>query len=70
MQIKTIKMDIKGMTCDGCATTIEKLLNVAGIVEKQVSFPEKSADVSFDAEKISLAEITAKINGKIGRAHV
>jgi len=55
-------MDIQGMTCDGCATTIEKLLDVTGIVEKQVSFPKNSADVRYDAEKISPKKITTIID--------
>ncbi|MFQ6613151.1 MAG: mercury(II) reductase [Fidelibacterota bacterium] len=63
MTIKTTTMDIKGMTCDHCATSVSKLLTMDGIVEKQVSYPDHSAKVKFDAEKISLQTITVKING-------
>jgi len=35
--IETVNMNIKGMTCDHCATSIEKILEADGIVEKSVS---------------------------------
>lgn len=62
-------MDIKGMTCDHCATSITKVLNADGIVEKKVSFRTGSAGVSYDADRISPAEITAMINAT-GQYHV
>jgi mercuric reductase len=62
MNIKTIKIDINGMTCEHCATTISNLLNLDGILEKQVSYPDRSAKLRFDAEKLSLSKIISKIN--------
>jgi len=62
MSIKTIKIDINGMTCEHCAVTISNLLNMDGIVEKQVSYPNHSAKVIFDAEKLSLSKIISRIN--------
>jgi len=55
-------MNLAGMTCDHCATTISNLLNRDGILEEQVSYPDHSAKIKFDAEKISLAEIISTIN--------
>jgi mercuric reductase len=63
MNIKTVKMNIKGMTCEHCAKTISNLLETDGILAKQVSFPNHSAEVKFDAEKTSAQVIAGKING-------
>ncbi len=62
MNIKTIKFEIKGMTCDHCATTVDKQLNAQGILKKNVSYKEAGAQVSFDEHKISGAEIEQLIN--------
>ncbi len=62
MNIKTIKLDISGMTCDGCAAGVAKKLENEGIVDKTVSYPDASAVVSFDAEKISSGQISELIN--------
>ena len=69
MKLNTIKINIKGMTCDHCATSISKILDADGIVEKNVSYRRNSAEVSYDAEKISAEEITALINDT-GQYHV
>jgi len=51
---------VNGMTCDGCAKTVTKLLSkVEGVQEAKVSLNEKSAeithnDVSLSALKIAL----------------
>ena len=40
MAIETIKLEIKGMTCDHCAKTIEKKLEGSdGLESKRVSYP-------------------------------
>lgn len=62
MNIKTIKMDIKGMTCDHCATHISKTLSANGIVEKNVSYKDGSAKVSYDADLITAEAITTLVN--------
>jgi len=62
MKIKTIQLDIKGMTCDHCATSIEKQLNADGIVDKNVSYKEAGATVTFDEYKISSNDINKLVN--------
>ncbi|RMD48858.1 MAG: heavy-metal-associated domain-containing protein, partial [Ignavibacteria bacterium] len=43
MTINTLKLNIKGMTCEHCAKTIEKKLDqLDGIVEKSISYREKN----------------------------
>lgn len=62
MNIKTVNINIDGMTCNHCAATISNLLNMDGILEKQVSYPDHSAKVRFDPGTISLTEIINQIN--------
>lgn len=63
MKIKTMQFDIKGMTCDHCARTIEKKLDADGIIDKSVSYKDAGARISFDAGKISAEAIEQIING-------
>ena len=61
--MKIIKLKIKGMTCDHCATSIEKQFeNKAGIVKKKVSYPKGNGLFTFDENIISKDEIIKTIN--------
>ena len=62
MKIKTIKLDIKGMTCDHCAQTIDMALNLPGVAQKEVSYKEHVARVAFDEELLSEEKIVEQIN--------
>ena len=63
MTIETIKLEIQGMTCDDCVTTIEKKLEgLEGLKSKSVSYPEHFGLFSFDTEKTSKEEIIERIN--------
>ncbi len=62
MEIKTIQLTIKGMTCDHCAASVTKQLDADGILDKNVSYKEADAMVTFDENKISGAEIEQLIN--------
>jgi len=63
MTIETVKLEIQGMTCDDCGTTIEKKLEgLEGLKSKSVSYPEHSGLFSFDTEKTSKEEIIERIN--------
>lgn len=56
--MEIVKFEISGMTCDSCATGLEKHLNTkAGIVSNKVSYPDKKGEFTFDPEKISKDEI-------------
>uniref|UniRef100_UPI004047D2B5 FAD-dependent oxidoreductase n=1 Tax=Polaribacter sp. TaxID=1920175 RepID=UPI004047D2B5 len=64
MNKETIKLDITGMTCDHCATGIEKLLSKnEGVKEANVSYPKATCECSFDPAKTSKEEIINTING-------
>ncbi len=62
--MESIQLDITGMTCDHCATGIEKLLSKnEGISEAKVSYQSGSCECSFDPSKTSEEEIIKTING-------
>ncbi|HHK5567601.1 TPA: heavy metal translocating P-type ATPase [Neisseria lactamica] len=61
-----IRFQIEGMTCQACASRIEKVLNKKDFVESAgVNFASEEAQVTFDDSKTSVADI-AKIIEKTG----
>ncbi len=58
----TAEFKIDGMTCGHCASSIERKLKSDGILEKQVSFEDGVARITFDTTKISAEEIAGMIN--------
>ncbi|HFB4540039.1 TPA: heavy metal translocating P-type ATPase [Neisseria gonorrhoeae] len=61
-----IRFQIEGMTCQACASRIEKVLNKKDFVESAgVNFASEEAQVTFDGSKTSVADI-AKIIEKTG----
>jgi len=63
MNTSTIKLEISGMTCDHCATGIEKMLSKnEGVTEAKVSYESGSCECSFDASKTNKEEIVNTIN--------
>lgn len=61
-----IRFQIEGMTCQACASRIEKVLNKKDFVESaEVNFASEEAQVVFDDSKTSVADI-AKIIEKTG----
>ncbi len=63
MNIKTIRMDISGMTCDHCARTIEKLFEgKEGVVEKKVSFADGSGKFVYDTDLLKVENIIETIH--------
>lgn len=56
--MEIVKYEIAGMTCDHCATSIEKHLKTKdGIISNKVSYPDKKGEFIFDPEKISKENI-------------
>ncbi len=59
---KKLRLAVKGMTCATCQRVIEKALSRReGIFSADVSYSHASADIVYDAEKISQKEIIALI---------
>ncbi len=60
---ETVELEITGMTCDHCATGIEKkVADKKGIVDQEVSYSDGKGRFVFDPDKISKDEIIATID--------
>ena len=60
---ETVQFEISGMTCGGCARSIEKRFDgKKGIISKSVSHPERIGTFVYNPEKIDRDEIIAAIN--------
>lgn len=56
--IQTVTFDVKGMTCNGCASHVENEVNkLPGILEVSASYEEGNAKVKYDNTKTSAEEI-------------
>ena len=65
-QVKSINLDIDGMTCAACAARIERILSKnENVLDASVSFPLKSAIVDITDENDNFEEIIKSVN-KIG----
>ena len=61
---KTVELEVTGMTCDHCASSIENLLaQNKGVKKVAASYPEASCACEFDPAVTSREEIVAAING-------
>ena len=65
---KTASFEIEGMTCEiGCANLIEGKLNkLDGITEAKVDFENKTATVTYDADKLNQEKITKTVEAIAG----
>ena len=61
---KTVTLAVPGMYCSACPITVSKSLEaVPGVVKVVVSLPAKTATVSFDDDKTTVAAlVTATTN--------
>lgn len=63
MKYEIIRLQITGMTCDHCATSIEKLVkDLKGIDEADVHYPSGKGEFAFNSNEISKDEIINAIN--------
>ncbi|MCL1956914.1 MAG: sulfite exporter TauE/SafE family protein [Fibromonadales bacterium] len=64
--METVKLHITGMTCANCSSRIEKkLLNTLGVQKAEISYNSGKAVVTYDANKVSIAELIAEVD-KLG----
>lgn len=55
---KTTVLDVQNMTCSLCPVTVKKALEkVPGVSHVKIDFDNKTATVSFDADKTSTAAL-------------
>ncbi|ETD72863.1 hypothetical protein V757_01760 [Pelistega indica] len=53
-----ISVDVEGMTCQACATRIEKVLNKKDFIQEAgVNFASEEAQITFDNTKASPNDI-------------
>ena len=61
--VKTVKLDIEGMTCGSCAASVKSALEkVDGIRNVQISFEQKGGTVEFDPTKLNEKKIIEVVN--------
>ncbi len=61
--MKTVNIEIKGMTCDGCKNSVERVLNRQDAVKKAiVNLEQGSAMVAFDEKMLSTDDMIQMIN--------
>ncbi len=62
-EMKTVKLDIDGMTCGSCAASVTSALQkVEGVRNVQISFEQKGGTVEFDSSKVAEAKIVEAVN--------
>lgn len=60
---RTVTIRVKGMTCGGCATNVEKALkSTEGVREARVSFERGKAMIKYDDRKVTVAKLREVIN--------
>jgi periplasmic mercuric ion binding protein len=61
---RTTTIYVTGMTCAGCAISIEQLLkNTEGVEQVRVSFERGEAVVKYDDRKVTAARLREAVNG-------
>ncbi len=69
--METVALEIEGMTCGGCAASIEKMLyGVAGVETAAVTLDGARAEITFDPGQTSAAALTAVVTDAGYGAHV
>lgn len=59
---KTVKFEVKGMSCAGCTNHIsEALKKVNGVIEQSVEYPGSIATIKYDPSKTNEKELMAAI---------
>ncbi len=61
--IKTIELNVTGMTCTGCENTIETALTkIEGVASAEALHTKATTTVSFDSTKVDQELLTQTIN--------
>jgi len=63
MAIETIKLNIEGMTCNGCSSHIEKDINkIDGITNSIVNHENNNGEFTFNKDKLSKNDVIEAVN--------
>lgn len=61
--IQEVKLTLEGMTCEGCAETVNAALSkVTGVLESKTSYREKNSIVKYDKSKTNIKELEKAVN--------
>jgi len=56
--VQTINLAVENMTCAMCPITVKKALtNLAGVIQAEIAFKNKSAHITYDDTKISVKDL-------------
>jgi len=62
-ETKTVKINIEGMTCNGCVQKVESILKkVEGVSETNVVLASHSATVTYDVSKTNEKSLKEAVN--------
>jgi len=64
METEQIRLEIDGMTCDHCANHLKMALDLQGIVNKEVSYPDGEAVITYDTALTNKNEIIETIHNE------
>ena len=60
--METIQLNIEGMTCNGCVSSVKKVLQIIpGVSSVEVSLEQKRATVIFDPAQCNPAQFKAAV---------
>lgn len=60
--METIHLKINGMTCNGCVSSINRVLEkLEGISEFSVSLETNSVSITLDTDKINISDVIQAI---------
>jgi len=61
---RSVTLRVGGMTCEGCAVTIEKALKETdGVIEARVNYEKGEAWVKYNDRKVTVRKLREVING-------
>ena len=62
--MQTAILNINGMTCMGCVTSIKKVLEeITGVSDYDISLKKKQAKIQYDPEKTNINKLKETIVG-------
>jgi copper chaperone len=60
--METVTLEIKGMSCGGCVTSIDHVLQqIPGVSNVLVSLEQNNATITYEPNKAKLEQFTAAI---------
>ena len=60
--METVAIDVQGMTCNGCVSSVSRVLkSVPGVGDAQVTLTPGRATVTYDPAKTSIAALCSAI---------